>query len=44
MVSARGSLRTVKLEELVVARLGGELLGVFHGLLEGIALRGRRES
>lgn len=33
--------RTVKLEKVIVARLGSELLGVDNGLLEGIALRGR---
>lgn len=33
--------RTVELEELVVAGLGGELLGVDDGLLEGFALGGR---
>lgn len=31
---------TVDLEEVIVAGLGGELLGVDNGLLEGIALRG----
>lgn len=32
---------TVEVEELVVAGLGSELLGVNHGLLEGVGL-GRR--
>ena len=32
------ALRTVEVEELVVARLGSELLGVDHGLLKGLRL------
>ena len=32
---------TIKLEKIVVAGLGSELLGVDDGLLEGFALRGR---
>lgn len=34
-------LHTVDLEEVLVAGLGGELLGIDNGLLEGIALGGR---
>lgn len=41
---SRREKRTVKLEELVVAGLGGELLGVFDGLLEGFALRDRHDE
>lgn len=32
---------TIDLEKILVAGLGGELLGVDNGLLEGIALGGR---
>lgn len=38
---ATGKKHTIDLEKVLVARLGGELLGVDNGLLEGIALRGR---
>lgn len=38
MIRRSGEL-TVELEEVVVAGLGGELLGVGDGLLEGFALR-----
>ena len=31
-------MRTVELEEVIVARLRGQLLGVGHGLLESLAL------
>ena len=31
-------MRTVELEEVIVARLRGQLLGVDHGLLESFAL------
>lgn len=39
--TAVGRYRTVDLEQLVIARLSSELLGVDDGLLEGIALGGR---
>lgn len=39
--AGKGRWRTVQLEEVVVAGLGGELLRVDNGLLEGVALGGR---
>lgn len=36
--------RTVELEELVVVGLGGKLLAVDDGRLEGFALRGRHDG
>lgn len=35
-----GGFRTVELEKLVAARLGGKLLGVLDGRLESFTLRG----
>lgn len=35
---------TIELEELVRAGLGGELLGVLNGLLEGVALGGSHDD